>query len=50
MHKVSESVGEWLSPRQLQEWLGLGRTTVYALLDNEIPNWIWPVDKALACP
>lgn len=39
MHKDSEPVGELLSPRQLQEWLGLGRTTVYAALKTEIPSY-----------
>lgn len=39
MYRDSEPVGEILSPRQLQEWLGLGRTTVYALLETEIPSY-----------
>lgn len=39
MYKDSEPVGEIFSPRQLQEWLGLGRTTVYALLETEIPSY-----------
>jgi excisionase family DNA binding protein len=36
----SEPVGEWLSPRQLQEWLGLGKTRVSELLGaGEIPSY-----------
>jgi excisionase family DNA binding protein len=34
--------GEWLTSSELQAWLGLGRTTIFALLndpDQGIPNY-----------
>ena len=32
---------EWLSPKELQEWLGCGKTMTYQLLNtpDEIPNY-----------
>ena len=29
---------EWLTPSALGEWLGIGRTTVYTLLHDQIPS------------
>lgn len=31
---------EWMSPEELREWLGIGRTKCYELLStNEIPSY-----------
>ncbi len=40
VRKDSEPVGELLSPRQLQEWRGLGKTKIFELLAaGEIPSY-----------
>lgn len=30
---------EWMSPSELQEWLGLGRSKTYEVLNEEIPSY-----------
>ncbi len=31
---------EWMSPEELQEWLGIGKTKCYEMLNrNEIPSY-----------
>ena len=36
--KTDPHLPDWLSASELQEWLGLGRTKTYALLNEEIPT------------
>jgi excisionase family DNA binding protein len=39
MRTQEHQSSEWLSPTDLGQWLGLGRTKTYTLLREEIPSY-----------